>query len=254
MTNICIIARGRHRLLAQTIDSLYANTDQKEFTCTVAHDDGPDEDFRVRRLLQWIERRNFQLISVRNSGHVLAQLKNLAVFQSRMRFGAGDWLYISDSDVCFLPGWLQKLTDCAQTSERYGFRLWGGQIHPFHHAVPPKEGGVNFCGSVLDVDGIRDCTWTEHSVLDGPSWLMRWRTWREVGPLSRTCAPGTCQSEDAEWCGRLTAPKNGGSYGYRIGVTSPHVVVHTGLTNSAGEDCVGRKERELMIPQGVLAE
>lgn len=258
MTNICILMRGRLRLSRQALESLYANTPEKDFICTVVSDS--EEDFRVTRLLHsYLDHKNFALLEVSNSGHVLAQLKNLAVGWSSQRFGRGDWLYISDGDVYFCPGWLEKLTEIASQTEREDFRLWGGQIHPFHQPLKP----VNEQQFVWRaVDG----KMTEHAILDGPSWLMRWKTWNEYGPFSRRNEPGPCRSEEYPFCQRLTAPINGGSYrdaesrngqpwgGGRIGVISPHCVIHTGLTQTDGKDAPGRKEREAMIPEGVIAE
>jgi hypothetical protein len=265
MTNVCFISHGRYRLLTQALESLYANTLRKNFNLTVVSDG--EDDFRCRKILHYyIENEsNFSLVEVANSSHVLAQLKNLAVFWSRQRFGCGDWLHLGDADVCFLPRWLDILTDIASASEKYGFRLWGGQIHPFHHQIPPMDGGTHYVGSVLDIDGLRQCEWTEHSILDGPSWFMRWKTWREFGPFNPINAPGPCQSEEFPFCQRLTAPVIGGSYreaerheanrtGGRIGVVQPHVVIHTGLTNSNGEPAPGATERRAIIPAGVYYE
>lgn len=246
MTNIIMLVRDRLRLTLQSIESLYANTPIKDFTICIVDDDSTD--FRVKKYLRSLSKSNLSLLEVQNSGHVLAQLKNIGVAWSEQRFGRGGFLYLSDGDVFFTPGWMEALTDCAQASEREGFLLWGGQIHPFHRQILPDRGGVYSSGSVLSLDGLRNCNWTEHSILDGPSWLMRWDTWDRYGPLDRTCAPGVCQSEEYPFCERLKAG------GGRIGVIHPHVVIHTGLTNSAGQDAPGRKERELMIPNGVISE
>lgn len=228
MVNVAMLVRGRLRLTQQALNSLYSNTSHDEFTCTVVNDS--EDDFRVRRLLHdYATRyRNFSLLEVDGSSHVLAQLKNLAVGWSSQRFGRGDFLHIGDGDVCFMPGWLDKMTTMAVSTEGLGFRLWGGQIHPFHQPI-------------LSVDGVI----TEHEVLDGPSWFMRWNTWRN---FSRHAAPGVCQSEEFPWCDRVR--RDGG----RIGVTHPPVVIHTGLTNTDGKDAPGRKEREAVIPAGVTAE
>ncbi len=236
MVNLAMLSRNRFRLLEQSLSSLYASTPRDQFNITVV-DDGSD-CFKTKRLLRQYaaDNRNFSLVEVENSGHVLAQLKNLAVGWSSQRFDRGDWLYISDGDVYFCQGWLENLLNEAIPSEDLGFRLWGGQIHPFHQpighiAYDNRPPGMN-----------------EHSILDGPSWLMRWKTWNEVGPFNKRNNPGPCQSEEFPFCERLI--KAGG----RIGVISPHVVIHTGLTNSDGKDAPGRKEREAMIPEGVLAE
>jgi GT2 family glycosyltransferase len=198
--------------------------------------------------LQSLNRKHVSILEVQNSGHVLAQLKNLGAYYSEQRFGRADWLYLSDSDVYFLPGWMDQLTTLAVHSEWDGFKLWGGQVHPFHH---PQEGG-SWCLALrcryAAAQQLHDLTMYDYSVLDGPSWLMRWSTWDSIGPLSRTCALGACQSEDAEWCSRLVAS------GGRIGVIQPHVVIHTGLANSNGDPAPGFAERRALIPPGVLAE
>lgn len=228
MVNIAMLIRGRLRLSQQTLQSLYANTREKEFTCTVVSDS--EDDFRVRNLLRsYLDHKNFSLLEVNNSGHVLSQLKNLAIGWSSQRFGRGDWLYISDGDVFFTPAWLTKLTECAIATEP-DFALWGGQIHPFHKPFEPATSP------------------TEHAVLDGPSWLMRWKTWNTVGPFSRRNEPGPCRSEEYPWCERLI------TQGRRIGVIQPHCVIHTGLTQTDGKDAPGRAERAALIPESVIAE
>ncbi|SRR6266700_1401292 len=242
MTNlVMLLGPGRYRLTRQALESLAANTDPASYNLTLVCD---ELDFRTEALaihtifaISGLT-PNVTSLRIENSGHTLSQLKNLGVAWSEQRFGRGDWLYLSDSDVWFSAGWLDKIIMVGEAADHTAFRLFGGQIHPFH-------GPTHF-----PVDSAADGRfgWTEHSVLDGPSWLMRWSAWLQYGPLDRTTAPGTCRSEEYPFCRRLLAG------GGRIGVTQPHVVVHTGLTTADGHDCVGRKERELMIPEGVLAE
>lgn len=235
MTNIVLLSHGRLRLLIQAITSLYTHTDPKEFNLVIVSDS--ELDFRVSKYLRSLEYRNLSLLEVHNSTHVIAQLKNLGVAWSEQRFGCGDWLYLSDSDVCFLPGWIGKLTAFADETDRLGYRLWGGQIHPFH-----KSNGV--CGDVYDLE----VATPYYSVLDGPGWLMRWKTWYKYGPFDRASASGVCQSEEFPFCKRLRED------GKQIGVIQPHVIVHTGITNSNGDPAPGAEERKLMIPAGVIAE
>lgn len=232
MTSVVMICRGRYRLLAQAIESLRENTERESYNVVFVHDSLSD-DFRVGSLLKRVAggMSNAQLVTLENSDHVLARMKNLGVAWSEQTWGRGDWLYLSDSDVWFSPGWLEALTLQAENSEDLRFRLWGGQVHPFHVGIPIPQWGI-----------------TEHSVLDGPSWLMRWDTWSRIGGLSRKCAPGVGQSEEYPFCSKLLAG------GGRIGVIHPHAVVHTGLTQTDGKDAPGREEREKTIPKGVIAE
>ena len=261
MTNIVMLGRNRLTLTKQAIESLYANTPGDNWTLTYVDDSS--DDFRVSKYLRSINRKNFSLLEVTSgSSHVLSQLKNLGAYWSEQRWGRGDWLYFSDNDVFFSKDigsdWLTALTGVAMTTEPEGFRLWGGQIHPFHQPIN---------ASVSHPDN--PCEWTEHSILDGPSWLMRWPTWDLYGPFPRTTAPGACQSEEYPFCQRLTMPvaphpkhwkyidENIGVTtlgGGRIGVIHPHVVIHTGLSQTDGKPAPGYAERLKTIPPGVLAE
>lgn len=238
MTNCVILVRDRYALTEQCLSSLYKNTPADQFNLVVVNDGS--EEIRVKRLLAAYAdiNDNCSVLTVANSGHTLSQLKNLGIAWSEQRFGRGDWLHVGDSDVCFMPGWISRLTAAAETSEMdIRFRLWGGQIHPFHQSI--KQISIDM---------------TESEVLDGPSWFMRWDTWDKYGPLDRTTAPGVCQSEEYGFCERLRrANVDSHNRGGRIGVIHPHVVIHTGLTHLDGSDCVGRKEREALIPPGVLA-
>ena len=234
MISVVILSHERPRLLRQCIESLYANTPQDQFSACIVNDAGLD--FRVGKYLRSLTHKNLTVLDVQNSGHVLAQLKNLGVFYTRQHFGTPEWLYIGDSDTAFLPGWSERMINMAVASEPMEFRLWGGQVHPFHHPIETLS------------NASLELNMTEHSVLDGPSWFMRWKTWRDFGPFPRTTAPGPCQSEEYPFCQRLTAA------GFRIGVTYPHCVIHTGLTQGNGNPAPGAAERRVLIPEGVLAE
>ena len=222
MTNfVMLVGPHRYRLTQQALESLAAHTDLTSLTCTFVLDTA--DDWRTEQLIESFAdtHANCTALMVRHSGHTLSQLKNLGVAWSEQRFGRGDWLYLSDSDVYFMPDWLKILTDAAAQSQDQNYDLWGGQCHPFHHE--PLQ------------------------VLDGPSWLITWRCWDDCGPFDRTTAPGVCRSEEYPFCQRLLAG------GGKIGVIHPHVVIHTGLTHLNGADAPGHKERELLIPKGVVA-
>ncbi len=231
-----MICHNRLRLLQQALRTLYDNTPREEFTLTLVND--ASTDFRVDRALgDWAQAGNATLLRIEKSAHILARGKNIGVAWSEQCFGRGEWLYLSDSDVAFTGMWLERLTDRAEYAETLGFKLMGGQVHPYHLPIEAPRGERHLSEG-----------FSELQVLDGPSWLMRWGTWDRTRPLLRTNAPGTCQGEDGEWCARLV--QNGG----RIGVVHPHVVAHTGLTNTAGADAPGRKEREALRLPGILYE
>ena len=234
MTSIIMLCQDRFKLVHQALYSLRGSTSRDKYTLTLV-DDG-STDFRAMNELSHSSygRSNASLLRVANSDHNLGKLKNLGVAWSALNFGCGpeDWLYLSDCDVYFTDGWLDYLRLVAENTEPEGFKLWGGQVHPFHHPIPPSD----------------RLKMTEHSVLDGPSWLMRWKTWHEFGPLTMTGGAGPCCSEEYPFCEKLRAA------GGRIGVIQPHVVIHTGLTQTDGKDAPGRKEREQHRIPGVLYE
>lgn len=244
MVNIVMLVHNRLRLTEQALRTLAQNTPADSYTLALVDD--ASDDFRTARLLTnyALQRSNATHLRIEKSPHVLARGKNIGVAWSEQVFGRGDWLYLSDNDVAFLPGWITQMVQVAEASEPRGFKLWGGQVHPFHQ---PINNGA-FCVQEIWGDEKEFARWTEHQVLDGPSWLMRWDTWNKIGPFSRECAPGPCQSEDAEWCARLVAA------GGRIGVVHPHVVAHTGLTQTDGKDAPGRAAREAGMMEGVFYE
>jgi len=258
MTSIVMVCRDRYRLLKQSLDSLKAHTERSSYTLTLIDDSS--YDFRVKALLAKTaeENSNVTLLTILKSDHVVGRAKNIGVAWSKECFGEGDWLYFSDSDVYFTEGWLEKLAEIATDTEPLQFGLWGGQVHPFHAPIPSGSVGIgetdNDYGEVqtLHVGHVIPVTTksglNEYEILDGPSWLLRWPTWNLIGPWDRNTAPGVCQSDEYPVCKRLREWQG------RIGVIYPHVVVHTGLTQTDGKDAPGWKERKAMIPKGVLAE
>lgn len=254
MTNIVFLVKNRLKLTEQGLKSLYDHTDRTQFNLTIVDD--ASDDFRVRDLLaSYADTSNATLIRIEKSAGVLSRAKNIGVAWSEQTFGRGDWLYLSDCDVFYTDAWLDKLTDLAAGTEGGNFRLWGGQIHPFHKPVARGSTGCMYLhGNIVSSE------WTEHSVLDGPSWLMRWETWGNCGPFDRNTAPGVCQSEEYPFCHRLTSI--GGTaefnenttiyHGGRIGVIQPHVVHHTGVTQTDGKPAPGYAERLAASVPGVL--
>lgn len=233
MTNLTMLVHDRPRLTEQALRSLYENTDKKSFTLTCLDD--ASSDFRTTRLLERYaaDHRNMALLTLKTSRGITGQARNLAVYWSEKYFGAGDWLALADNDTWYSPGWLEKLTTIAECTEPNGFRLWGGQVHPYHQPVNRTDDlpilvQSGECAVPVKV--------TEHSMLDGPSWLMRWDTWHKYGPLE--ChTPGVCQGEDVTFCQAITAA------GDRIGVIHPHVVAHTGIRQSNGNLAPGAEIR-----------
>jgi len=221
MINIVMTVRDRYQLTKQSIESLFTNTIGDDYNLVIV-DDG-STDFRLLRLLDDVALKpNASVLYVANSNHKLSHLKNLGVAYSRMRFGAGDWLYLSDNDVYFTDGWNTRMLEMARLVESMGFALFGGQSHPFHKPLNGKDGA----------------SFTEHDCLAGTSWMLRWSAWDTVGGLSLDTAPGVCQSEDFAFTEHLRLDCGG-----RIAVCNPFVVYDCGITNSNGDPTPGHEHK-----------
>ena len=105
-TNVVMLVRDRYQLTEQALSSLYENTPREQFNLVIVDDSS--QDFRTLNLIKRFSKENCAVLRIDNSQHVLARAKNLGVFWSQQTFGRGDWLYLSDSDVWFSPGWLEK--------------------------------------------------------------------------------------------------------------------------------------------------
>lgn len=226
MTNIICLVRDRYRLTEQTLDSLYAHTLQSQFNLTVV-DDG-STDFRVRRLLERVcGRANATLIRIENGRHILSAAKKIGVRWSELNFGRGEWLCLCDNDVFFLKGWLDSMIGSSETGFEAGFRLWGGQQHPYHLPITDSE-------------------YREYAALPGTHWFMPWFVWDDNQQKLISNAEGVCQGEDVNFGNSVR------EYGRRIGVVDPHVVIDCGWTNSDGKPAPGIELRQAV--RGVYHE
>lgn len=224
MTNITMLARNRLRLTNQALESLW-NTPCKEWNLTVLDDRSEEPTADLLRTYGAI-RNNIPMGT--------GPLRNLVIKESERRHGRGDYLYISDNDVVFRPGWLDTLTGLYICAWSQGFRVLGAYNHPFHQPVsklPLGRFAVN-----------------EVNALATQSWLMSWDVWDEFGPFVETPVDKVCQSEDVEMTNRMRAA------GFRLGVVSPALVVNCGITNSFGEHIPGWEMVKRQCPIGVICE
>lgn len=234
MTNIVMLVQNRYKLTKQSLESLRQHTDPAHYNLTIVDDESTD--FRTRGLvLRTVEEmHNATALHVSGSNHVLGALKNLGVAWSEMRFGRGDWLYLSDNDVYFLPDWLEILDETANYKESE-FSLWGGQNHPYHQPI----------GEELNLGLSTNHSLKYYQALAGTSWLMRWETWDAFGPIHQGAA-GPGQSEDFEFSQRIMKD------GYKVGAIDPPVVLDCGITQTDGKPSPGAEMKPRV--QGVYYE
>lgn len=159
-------------------------------------------------------RDNCRVIDLGASIGIVGWLRNVGASASERYFGRGEWLYFSDSDVAFFPGWLQKMTMVASS----GVALLGGCRHPFH--------GVNL------EEYYGRFGWQSTDAVAGYSLLMKWETFDKYGPFSDN-QKGVGASEDFALSRKIV--EDGG----RIGYIHPPVLAHTGVTNTDGKPATG---------------
>ncbi len=210
--------KDRPSLTHQALWSLHNNT-KGDWSLVLVNDgsDQPTQD--ILKMFAAAYPSKVCLIHVgpdRYESGVIGKLKNLGVDVSINAFGQNEWLYLSDNDVFFTEGWDKLLISTANTFYPLGFRLFGGQNHPFHEPV----GNLQFRG------------FHEYLAVAGTSWLMKFATWHIFGPLDGN-AKGVQQSEDTAFCNRIR------TQGYKVGAMNPPAVLDTGITQTDGQPSVG---------------
>lgn len=220
-----MLVKDRPKLTRQSLQSLAANT-KGDWNLTIVNDGSQEETLHIINQFQALHALKVSVVRFwgprDGSKSNLGKAKNFGVKESQMFFGRGEHLYISDNDVYFMPTWHEKLTrslDHKNGGTANGFKLIGGQNHPYHQKL---TSWFSTAGELR-----------EYGALAGTSWLMSWPTWDEFGPICETGAGGVGQSEDHEFCQRIRAA------GYRVGAVDPPVVIDTGITQTGGELSVG---------------
>lgn len=235
MTNVTMLVHNRPRLTRQSLISL-GKIDHRTMRVAVLNDASDDYD-TVEFLKHWTSSSlsGGAWLEWKTESHGTGRARNAVIGASERVFGRGDYLYLSDNDVYFKPGWLEKLIACYEAVWGYGCRVIGGVGHPYHQ---PYEGIVK----VGDY-GV-------HAVHAQPlqSMLMRWEVWDKYGPFCQTPPGKVCQSEDVDFTNKIKAD------GFKIGVVSPALIVNTGITNSFGEKIPGFELVKSQVPPGVIAE
>lgn len=223
-TNFTLLVRNRPRLTEQALRGL-AGTDT---TVTIIDDRSDEETANILAPwnMKWPGSRVFRNETPAGTG----ELRNISIEFSERTWGRGDYLYFSDNDVFFTPGWLEKLISAYEAAWPYGYRVLGAYNHPYNQPV-------SWQGNVYEVNH-----------LASQSMLMRWSVWDEFGPFIETPIDKVCQSEDVVFSNKIREA------GYKVGVISPWLVTNCGITNSFGEKIPGWELVKSQAPAGVLVE
>lgn len=225
MTNVTMLTSRRPRLLRQALESLGPTQDM---TVTVLADNASDETVQVLK-----DSGVNYYVHHESKGTGIA--RNTVIKMSELQYGRGEWLYLSDDDVKFHPGWHGTLVTAYEAAWDHGFRVLGAYNHPYHLAVTKQAlwGG-----------------WEVHEVhaLALQSMIMRWEVWDTFGPFIETPPGAVCQGEDGAFSVKIKEA------GFRVGVVSPALLVNCGVTNSFGQPIPGAEHVRAQAPAGVVVE
>ena len=231
-TNITLLVHNRPRHTEQAITSLYQNTPNTSFNLVVVDDCSGLET--VLQLEELAERYGFYTYTFKDTIGIVGKVRNHAVSLVQEVYGQGGLLYCSDNDVYFTEGWLADLIPNFELAEMVGFKLLGAYSHPYQQTERVYAGMGDY--------GIH-----EKLAVASQSWLMRWETWYEYGPLD-SHAKGIGQSEDVAFTNKIRES------GWKIGTVYPDVVHSTGVTGSFGKPCPGADLVRKSVPKGVWYE
>lgn len=237
MTNFTMLVRNRPRLTKQAFDSLGAH---EGVTVTVRNDRSNEETHSIIANWFWANEESRWLSCVDPRAPIgTGEARNDVIRTSERKWGRGDYLYLSDNDVFFTPGWLYSLVGAYEFAWDKGYRVLGAYNHPFHQPTA--------------FDPIPNAKWPQSNVMQvhalaTQSMLMRWEVWDKYGPFCQTPIDKVCQSEDVDFCNRITKD------GFKVGVVSPHLVYGTGITNTFGEKIPGWELVKAQCPEGIICE
>lgn len=205
--NIVMLAHNRPRLTTQCMRSLGDNTPADLYNLTVIDDASENRVIALDK--------NTSVLRIENSKGITGQARNLGIYWAEKYWGRGEYLYLTDNDMYFTPGWLEVLTYNLKTLEMGGSPwVLGGWNHPYLQPKDKAPLSARFVSS--------------HDAVAGASQLMSWALWDKYGPLDAH-AVGVGQSEDWKFCQDLI--KDGGY----AGSIYPRVVFNCGITNSLGQ-------------------
>jgi len=152
----------------------------------------------------------------------------------------GEYLYLSDNDVYFLPNWLEVLLEAYKFARTfYNVIAIGAYNHPYH--IPCKKIPFYCHGKFMSIGLVH--------ALATQSWLWKWEDWDKFGPFKETAPGQVCQGDDVDMGNKIIAA------GGKLAVLIPPMIVNCGITNSRGEHIPGYDEvMKEYCPKGVIRD
>jgi glycosyltransferase involved in cell wall biosynthesis len=206
-TAIILITKNRQKLLTQTMKSLFQNTPRALFDLIVV-DDGSDD---ISYLLECNRAGMISDLVLTNFGSP-SRCRNIGAEIARKK--GYEFLYHTDNDMYFLPGWLKE---CHRIKKNSWITIVGAYCHPFM-----QKNNDNYTYKMEGFETV--------DAVSGNSWFISTEDYFKYG-LHET--DGIMASEDWEMCQRI---RKDGNFVVRL---TPHKVLHCGITNSRNEPSVG---------------
>jgi glycosyltransferase involved in cell wall biosynthesis len=224
--NIIMPIHNRWEHTKQSLISLLANTDPK--LCLITVVDDLSTDGTTQELDNFVKSYNrgkhiFEVYHNKTNIGPGAS-RNFIANAIEYRGNKRKYIYHSDSDVYFKPGWLEKLISAYEDFAPRGLRLLGAGCHPYLQ-------NNDTWGNDDHTIGIKDA-------VSGYSQFMTWDTWKKYGPFDETMRNAEIKimgSEDWAFCQKIIKD------GFKVGSLQPEFVIHTGKTNTYGNLATGHE-------------
>lgn len=153
-----------------------------------------------------------------------------------------------------IPKYLRHENICFFDDDIYAVKGWDRHIEEtINDLGDPVSGSSHPYNSTYFGTGVTKSGfgWKTTSVLSTVNIACEWRVFDHVGPWCEPGGPGG--SEDVEWCARAVKTN------YRLALTEPQVILHTGIHSSNGTPIVGsemvmERNRELERVHGIVGK
>jgi glycosyltransferase involved in cell wall biosynthesis len=219
MKPVCVIliTKDRPKLFEQTVRSLFKNTPRELFDLIVVDDGSEEIEYRKAKY-----NHDHGFYPYKQADHlILTDFKSPSICRNlgmeiaaRKRY---KYVYHSDNDMYFLPGWLEKCIDLKENQGYKNLTIIGPYCHPF----------LQENNDILDNKSEDFYTVDANS---GNSWFIETKDYMHYGLIEHE---GIMNSEDWEMCQRIRKD------GKLCVALREKLVLHCGITNSRGEPSVG---------------
>lgn len=168
------------------------------------------------------------------------QARNLVIGMSKNGLERGEYLYLSDNDVCFLPRWLETLIECYEWArETHGVIAMGAYCHPYMQPYQKLPFYSTHAGRTLQIGLVH--------ALPLQSWLWKWEDWDRFGPFDQTPVGRVRMSEDVAVSNKIKEA------GGKVAAIYPPLIVNCGVTDSFGQPIPGADVvMQEHLPEGVI--